>query len=55
MTETYSFGAWLSQRRKALDMTQRGLALSVSCAVATIKKVEADERRPSLSPAAHPS
>ncbi len=47
MTETYSFGAWLGQRRKALDMTQRDLADRTSCALATIKKIEADERRPS--------
>jgi predicted ATPase/DNA-binding XRE family transcriptional regulator len=47
MTETYSFGAWLRQRRKALDMTQRELANRTSCALATIKKIEADERRPS--------
>jgi predicted ATPase/transcriptional regulator with XRE-family HTH domain len=47
MTETYSFGAWLGQRRKALDMTQRELADRTSCALATIKKIEADGRRPS--------
>jgi predicted ATPase/DNA-binding XRE family transcriptional regulator len=47
MTEMYSFGTWLGQRRKALDMTQRELADRTSCALATIKKIEADERRPS--------
>lgn len=43
-----SFGYWLRRRRKALDLTQAMLAQEVGCAVATIKKLEADERRPSL-------
>ncbi len=43
-----SFGYWLRRRRKALDLTQARLAQLVGCAVATIKKLEADERRPSL-------
>ena len=43
-----SFGYWLRRRRKALDLTQARLAQQVGCAVATIKKLEADERRPSL-------
>ena len=43
-----SFGYWLRRRRKALDLTQRRLAQLVGCAVATIKKLEGDERRPSL-------
>ncbi|MEZ4669216.1 MAG: tetratricopeptide repeat protein [Anaerolineae bacterium] len=50
--ETYSFGAWLAQRRKALDMTQRDLAERAACGLATIKKIEADERRPSRELAA---
>ena len=47
MAVTYSFGEWVSQRRKAHDLTQRELATRAACAVATIKKIEADERRPS--------
>jgi predicted ATPase/DNA-binding XRE family transcriptional regulator len=47
MTATFSFGEWLRQRRRALDMTQRALASRVGCAPATLKKIEADERRPS--------
>jgi predicted ATPase/transcriptional regulator with XRE-family HTH domain len=47
MSETFSIGEWVSQRRKALDMTQRELAERASCTVATIKKIESDERRPS--------
>ncbi len=42
-----SFGNWLRQRRKALDMTQAELAEQVGCATVTIRKIEADERRPS--------
>lgn len=44
---TYSFGYWLRRRRKALDLTQRALAQAVSCSEDAIRKVEADERRPS--------
>ena len=42
-----SFGQWLGQRRKAHDLTQKELAQRVGCAVVTISKIEADERRPS--------
>jgi predicted ATPase/DNA-binding XRE family transcriptional regulator len=48
LVETYSFGTWLKQRRKEKRLTQRELALAAACAVATIKKIEADERRPSV-------
>src|SRR5262245_61335848 len=48
MTETFSFGEWVRLRRKAQDMAQRELAAQAACAVATIKKIEADERRPSV-------
>jgi tetratricopeptide (TPR) repeat protein/transcriptional regulator with XRE-family HTH domain len=44
---THSFGYWLRRRRKALDLTQDALAQRVSCSVFSIRKVEADERRPS--------
>src|SRR5436190_9551027 len=42
-----SFGRWLRQRRRMLDLTQDDLARRAGCAVITIQKVEADERRPS--------
>jgi len=42
-----SFGYWISRQRKALDLTQHTLADLVGYSVATIKKIEADERRPS--------
>src|SRR5262245_50352280 len=47
MREVLSFGAWLKRRRKALDLTQADLARLVGCAVISIRKIEADEQRPS--------
>jgi predicted ATPase/DNA-binding XRE family transcriptional regulator len=44
---THSFGYWLRRRRKALDLTQEALAQTVSCSRFAIRKIEADERRPS--------
>ncbi len=42
-----SFGYWLKERRAALDLTQAELADQVGCSTMTIRKIEADERRPS--------
>jgi predicted ATPase/transcriptional regulator with XRE-family HTH domain len=42
-----SFGRWLKQRRRTLDLTQDQLARQVGCSVVTIRKLESDERRPS--------
>jgi predicted ATPase/DNA-binding XRE family transcriptional regulator len=47
MDETASFGAWLKQQRKAIDLTQRELAEYVGCSTVAIRKIEADEYRPS--------
>lgn len=47
MDTTESFGYWVRRRRKALDLTQEVLAQRVGCAVVTLRKIEADERRPS--------
>lgn len=44
---TVSFGLWIRQRRRALDMTQDDLAERVGCSSSAIRKIEADERRPS--------
>ncbi len=44
---THSFGYWLRRRRRALDLTQAQLAQRVSCSGFSIRKIEADERRPS--------
>ncbi|HKI57861.1 MAG TPA: AAA family ATPase [Trueperaceae bacterium] len=46
------FGHWLRRRRKSLDLTQKELARRVGCSPATIRKLEADERRPSKHVAA---
>jgi LuxR family transcriptional regulator, maltose regulon positive regulatory protein len=51
-TET-SFGRWLRQRRRVLDLTQQELAKRARCSVGTIRKIEADERRPSKAIASH--
>jgi predicted ATPase/transcriptional regulator with XRE-family HTH domain len=42
-----SFGFWLKTRRKKLDLTQAELADCAGCTVATIRKIEAELRRPS--------
>jgi predicted ATPase/DNA-binding XRE family transcriptional regulator len=47
MPAPVSFGRWLKQRRKALDLTQDKLAGLIACAVVTIQKIEEDKRRPS--------
>ncbi|MEO8395646.1 MAG: helix-turn-helix domain-containing protein [Chloroflexota bacterium] len=47
VTVQSSFGQWLRQRRQVLDLTREDLAQRVGCAVITLKKIEADERRPS--------
>lgn len=44
---TFSFGYWVRRQRLALDLTQAALAREVGCATITIRKIEADERRPS--------
>ena len=45
--EISSFGQWLKARRKSLDLTQNELAQQVGCSVETVRKLEADTRRPS--------
>jgi predicted ATPase/transcriptional regulator with XRE-family HTH domain len=47
MESPTSFGLWLKERRKQLDLTQADLAKRVGCSAMTIRKIEADERRPS--------
>src|SRR5919201_3543082 len=41
------FGRWVRERRKALDMTQRELAVEIGCSESTLRKFEAGTRRPS--------
>src|SRR5262245_51212386 len=45
--DTYSFGAWLQQRRNQLRLTQREVGAAALCSAAMIRKIEADERQPS--------
>ncbi|HJZ45507.1 MAG TPA: AAA family ATPase, partial [Roseiflexaceae bacterium] len=52
MSELFSFGAWVRQRRRALDLTRDELAAQIGCAVTTIRHIETDERRPSKQLAA---
>jgi predicted ATPase/DNA-binding XRE family transcriptional regulator len=42
-----TFGNWVKQRRKILDLTQNDLAARIACSPATIKKIEAQQRQPS--------
>jgi len=44
---TDTFGEWIKQRRKQLDLTQEILAERVGCSLSAIRKIENDERRPS--------
>src|SRR5690349_16804156 len=52
MTEIISLGQWIKRRRKALDMTQDELARRVGYSLESIRKIEADARRPSRDVAA---
>ena len=46
------FGAWVKERRKALDLTQQDLAERAACAAVTITRVERGALRPSQQLAA---
>ena len=46
MTEV-SFGEWLKRRRKSKGWTQEQLAQQLHCSTITMRKIEAEERRPS--------
>jgi predicted ATPase/DNA-binding XRE family transcriptional regulator len=47
LTAVHSFGTLVRRQRKALDLTQAALAQRVGCAESLIRKIEAEERRPS--------
>jgi transcriptional regulator with XRE-family HTH domain len=47
MNELPTFGNWLRERRKELDLTQFDLGERVGCSEDTIQKIERGERRPS--------
>ncbi len=42
-----TFGGWLRERRRMLDLTQAELARRVGCSEITIRKIEANDRIPS--------
>ena len=43
---------WLRQKRRALDLTQKAFAEQVGCAEITVRRMEADEYKPSKELAA---
>ena len=47
MGEMQTFGQWFRHHRRELDLTQAELSQRVGCAPITIRKIEADEMRPS--------
>ncbi|HRI55575.1 MAG TPA: helix-turn-helix transcriptional regulator, partial [Anaerolineae bacterium] len=49
MDNTDSFGQWLRQRRKALNLTQKELAQQAGCAEITLRKIEAGDLQPSAA------
>ena len=48
MHHHHSFGTWVKTLRVAYGWTQRELAYRVGCSISTIRKVESDERHPSI-------
>jgi predicted ATPase/DNA-binding XRE family transcriptional regulator len=42
-----SFGEWLKRQRKGMGLTQQQLAAKIHCSTIALKKIEAEERRPS--------
>lgn len=47
MEQSTSFGRWLRERRRLLDLTQSELAALIGCSPETIRKFEAERQRPS--------
>ena len=47
MLKSISFGTWLRQQRRALDLTQKAFAEQVGCAEITLRRMEADDYKPS--------
>ncbi len=48
MNQASSFGGFVRQRRRELDLTQDELARRVGCAAITLRKIEADDLRASV-------
>src|SRR5574341_904727 len=47
MASDITFGTWVREQRLAKGLTQAELAQRVPCSTAAIRKIEADQRRPS--------
>jgi predicted ATPase/DNA-binding XRE family transcriptional regulator len=47
MSEKITFGAWLRQQRRILDLTQQTLADQTGCARITLRRIEANSLKPS--------
>ena len=47
MEQQTSFGEWLTRCRQSLHLQRAELAARIGCAAVTLRKIEADERRPS--------
>jgi predicted transcriptional regulator len=45
MEHSFSFGEWLTRRRKSLDLTRDEVARRVPCSISTLRQVEADDLR----------
>lgn len=48
MDQEFSFGTWIKKRRTLLGLTREALAKQVGYSFAMMRKIEDDERRPSL-------
>lgn len=48
MSQEQSFGAYVRQHRREIDLTQEELARRVGCAAITLRKIEADDLRASV-------
>jgi len=48
MGQPVTFGEWLRQRRDELRFTRKEFSERVGCSVSALRKLESDERRPSL-------
>lgn len=47
MHESLSFGSWLKQRRRFLDLTQQEVAQRAACSLSTLRKIKSDDLLPS--------
>src|ERR671919_2880696 len=47
MTKHISYGTWLRQRRRLLDLTQQAFADLVCCSRSTLRRIEAGDLKPS--------